>query len=180
MKYLLFDLSVTASFVVLVVALIRPLLLEDPQRMTTPPASSIQHDDQENQHHFKVGDIVEMYHPDSFFAMPVTVRGYKKPDDTSTIIKYDLNSAIFPTKPTGVAPQFIHPYQVYKDGTLASCNIGGADRTYMTPCKILSHVIKKKSGFVSYQIEYLKREYKEGSPEYLPFSRVQRHLTRDG
>jgi len=149
----------------------------DPRRMATPPASSTQHDDEENQHQFKIGDIVELYGPKSTFAMPATIIGYKK-QDNSTIIKYDLQSVIHNTKPMGVAPELMYPYQVYDDGMLASCNVAEPGRVYMAPCKIASHVIKKRGGFISYQVEYLKGVKKVNFPEYLPFSRVQRRINQ--
>jgi len=38
----------------------------------------------------------------------------------------------------------------------------------MTPCKIISHVVKKNGEFGSYQVNYLEQKYKD-RPEYLPF-----------
>ena len=54
-------------------------------------------------------------------------------------------------------PELIHPYQVYEDGTRASCNMGALRKIYMTPCVIVSHSIRK-IGVVSYQVSYLNDE----------------------
>lgn len=156
---------------------------EDPRRMTSSPDSSTQHGDQENQYHFKVGDMVELYGKKSSSAMPVIVSGYTKRDGTSTIIKYDLINAFVRTKPFQVASEFVHPYQVYEDGTVSSCDvpsciIDGVERTRKILCKITSHVIKKNGEFGSYQVEYLEQEHSKGAPEYLPILRVQRRLDR--
>ena len=81
---------------------------EVPQRMTTLPDSSIQHGDQENQYHLKVGDMVELYGKKSSSAMSIIVSECTKRGGTSTIIKYDLINTLVRTKPFEVAREFVH------------------------------------------------------------------------
>ena len=129
--------------------------------------------DDNDSSHLQVGGIVEMYGGKSYFAFPATITGYK---EEKSSVKYNLLNAINHAHPSGVAPEFIHPYQVYEDGTQASCNVGAMRKIIMTPCTIVSHSVEK-SGFILYQVSYLD-EGNELFPEHLPFSRIKRYLRR--
>eukprot|EP00584_Thalassiosira_punctigera_P000283 CAMPEP_0172538402 /NCGR_PEP_ID=MMETSP1067-20121228/9793_1 /TAXON_ID=265564 ORGANISM="Thalassiosira punctigera, Strain Tpunct2005C2" /NCGR_SAMPLE_ID=MMETSP1067 /ASSEMBLY_ACC=CAM_ASM_000444 /LENGTH=192 /DNA_ID=CAMNT_0013323887 /DNA_START=92 /DNA_END=670 /DNA_ORIENTATION=- len=127
------------------------------------------HQDDDDSVHLKVGDIVELYGDRSHFAVPAIVKGLKRENSN---IKYNLLNAMTNARPFGVAPEFVHPYQVYEDGIRADCNIGAMSKIYLTPCSIVSHSINGR-GFILYRVSYLDEE--EGSfPEHLPFSRIQR------
>ena len=120
--------------------------------------------------------MVELYGDESYFATPAIIVGYNK---ETPYTKYNLHNFITNQHHSGVNPEFIHPYQVYEDGTEASCNVGtlrkNLRKIYMTPCKIDSHFIKG-SGFISYQVSYLNDDVQV--QEYLPFARVQRTLRK--
>eukprot|EP00571_Detonula_confervacea_P003548 CAMPEP_0172314210 /NCGR_PEP_ID=MMETSP1058-20130122/21950_1 /TAXON_ID=83371 /ORGANISM="Detonula confervacea, Strain CCMP 353" /LENGTH=211 /DNA_ID=CAMNT_0013028019 /DNA_START=164 /DNA_END=799 /DNA_ORIENTATION=+ len=141
----------------------------EPGRMTSPDTSN----DDAIASYLKVGSMVELYGAESYFAIPATIIGYNKEKHST---KYNLQNFISNTSQSKVDPEFVHPYQVYEDGTRAYCNVGALHEIYMVPCKILSHSINK-SGFVSYQVFYSNEEG-ELFPEYLPFSRVQRDIRR--
>ena len=119
--------------------------------------------------HLQVGGIVELYGRKSNFATPARITGYKKEKSS---VKYNLVNDFTDTHTSGVAPEFIHPYQDYEEGTQAYCNVGALHEIYMTHCTIVSHSIKK-SGIISYQVSYLNEE-NELIPQHLPFSRILR------
>lgn len=139
----------------------------EPTRTTAPDPPSI-----DGSCNFPLEGMVELYDDKSYFATPAIVTGYKNHKSSTS---YNLKNAITNARHSGVAPEFINPYQVYGDGTHASCNVG-ALRMHMVPCKIVSHSIKK-SGFVWYEVSYLNKEVNVWVQEYLPFSRVQRIRT---
>eukprot|EP00584_Thalassiosira_punctigera_P004566 CAMPEP_0172540858 /NCGR_PEP_ID=MMETSP1067-20121228/11777_1 /TAXON_ID=265564 ORGANISM="Thalassiosira punctigera, Strain Tpunct2005C2" /NCGR_SAMPLE_ID=MMETSP1067 /ASSEMBLY_ACC=CAM_ASM_000444 /LENGTH=225 /DNA_ID=CAMNT_0013326779 /DNA_START=36 /DNA_END=713 /DNA_ORIENTATION=- len=121
--------------------------------------------------HLRVGNMVELYGEQSQFAVPVIIREIIHKKEISSF-EYSLHNVITNRDPSGVAPEFLHPYQVYEDGTEAFCNVGAMRELYLTPCTVVSHSINK-GGFISYRVSYSK-EGKGLYPEQLPFSRVQR------
>mmetsp|Transcript_34880 Transcript_34880/g.62786 ORF Transcript_34880/g.62786 Transcript_34880/m.62786 type:complete len:194 (+) Transcript_34880:171-752(+) len=139
---------------------------QEPQGLTFPDTSN-----DADSSHLQKGGMVELYGDGSYFATPAIITGYNK-EKPST--KYNLHNSITNQHHSGVDPEFIHPYQVYEDGTEAACNVGALRKIYMTPCTIDSHFIKG-SGLISYQVSYLN-DFDVQVQEYLPFARVQRNL----
>ena len=124
----------------------------------------------------KVGDIIELYGSKGSFAVPSVVTAISNKNDDgssdSPVPKYDIQNTITNTRINNIDQEFIHPYQVYEEGTEAHCNVGAFRNLNMVPCTIVSSAVKKTSGFISYRVEYWNREVRY--PEYLPFARVQR------
>lgn len=150
---------------------------------------------------FKTGSIVELHGDKSYFSVPAVVTGIIMDTDTdntgssSSSYTYSLHNSITKAHLPNVDAEFVHPYQIYEDGTRASCNVGALRKVYMTPCAILSHTIKKRrrslrsddgdsdgsSNRVVYQVSYLNKEGTELVKDQLPISRVQRiHGRRNG
>ena len=126
--------------------------------------------------HLKIGSIVELYTDESYFATPAIITGY---EEEKSYAHYILQNTTSNARIPRVDPEFIHPYQVYEDGTRASCNVGPLRKTFMTPCAIVSHSIRK-SGIATYQVSYLNEE-EILVHDYLPFSKVRRiHGRRNG
>lgn len=119
------------------------------------------------------GSLVELYGEGSYFATPAIITGHYKKTPS---MKYNLKHATTNAVPTSVNPEFIHPYQVHKDGTEASCNMGiSRDGRYdTTPCTIDSHSVRG-SGFIFYHVSYLNEE-NELMRKRMHFSKVQRTL----
>ena len=134
--------------------------------------------------HFKIGSIVELYSSQSYFAIPAIIL-----QDKASSGYYSLHNTITNASLANIESQFIHEYKIYDDGTRASCNIGSSSgddgggllqsTVYMTPCAILSHSIRRKSGIVLYEVAYLNEE-EELVNDTLPFSRVQRRRGNNG
>ena len=119
--------------------------------------------------HLKIGSIVELYTDESYFSAPAIITGFQEEKSSAY---YILQNIFTDTRIPRVDPEFVHPYQVYEDGTRASCNVGALRTIVMTPCAIVSHSIRK-SGSALYQVSYLDKE-EILVHDYLPFSRVQR------
>ena len=129
-------------------------------------------EEEDDKSHLKPGDIIELYAGQTYFAVPAVITGYQRDEESST--KYNLQSTITGVRSSGVASQFIHPYQVYEDGTEASCNVSATRKLWLVPCRIESHSIKNGSDLVFYRVSYLVDEDEMPRPEFIPFSRVQR------
>jgi len=113
------------------------------------------------------GSLVELYGEGSYFATPAIITGnYEK----TTAMKYHFKHATTYARLTRVDPEFIHPYDVYEDGTEAHCNAVGV----LTPCTIKSH--STKGNFILYQVSYVNEE-NEKVQRHLPFSKVQRVIS---
>jgi len=134
-----------------------------------PPSPSI--NDDLDHGHFPVGSIVEVRADNSYFATPAIVVGIQRTKKNSSI-KYDLHRTITHEWLDGIDPELIRPYQVYEDGTGASCNIALLRNVYIAPCSVISHEVGQ-SGAVHYQVSYLNFN-QELVDDILPFSRVQR------
>ena len=131
----------------------------------------------------KRGSIVELYSDTSYFAIPAIVletssSSNNEEDDEEYTITVE-NTITHETLP--ISSQFIHPYTPYPDNSRASCNIAmDNDTIYMTPCAIISHMVRENSGLVLYEVSYLDNE-ENLVEEYMPFMRVQRvHGRRNG
>ena len=123
----------------------------------------------------KPGSIVELYSDTSYFAIPAIVLEGSSSSNNEYVIENTITHDTLPS----VSSKLIHPYQIYADGTRASCNIGIEDTVYMTPCAVRSHVVREKSGLAMYEVSYLEND--KLVEEYMPFSRVQRiHGRRNG
>ena len=138
---------------------------QQPQGLTFPDTSN---DDDSS--HLQKGGIVELYGDGSYFATPAIIMGIKE----TPSMKYNLHNSITNQHHSGVDPEFIHPYQVYEDGTEAACNVGALRKIYLTPCSVDSHFIKG-SGTISYHVSYLNEDDVQVQ-ECLAFGRVQRNL----
>ena len=201
MKYFLFDVAIMMSLVVAA----RNLLGDADGASSTLMAQEQECDDaanstnrtklprqQERQHqyeitsdipsnnddtnHLKIGSIVELYTDESYFSAPAIITGFQEEKSSA---HYVLQNIFTDTRIPRVDPEFVHPYQVYEDGTRASCNVGALRKIYMTPCVIVSHSIRE-SGIVLYQVSYLNKG-ETLVDDYLPFSRIQRiHGRRNG
>ena len=134
---------------------------------------SLTEDDKSSYSSVQLQDLVELYGEGSAFAAPALVLSMKK-DALSANFRYDVQDLITKRRYTGVAPDFIHKYQVYDDGTDAVCNIGVFRKVEMMPCEVISHV-KKLNGFVEYEIWYLNDE-EEVVKKHLSFDKVQRRM----
>ena len=140
------------------------------------------------------GSIVELYEPDSYFAVPaiiideiITSSSSSSNSTASNNKVYTIQNAITNNQITDIPSEYIHPYTPYKDGTIASCNISKLRNVKsMKPCAIISHSIhdnkehklkrsSRSNGLVIYQVSYLNENEKEELIyDNLPFSRVQR------
>ena len=141
-----------------------------------------------------VGSIVELYEDASYFAIPAIITDEitsssssssstsppspREDDNTNedepTPKKiYSLTNVITNIPISSIPSNYIHPYQPYDDGTMASCNIAALRKVQMKPCAIVSHSIRSNSGLVTYQVSYLNKD-NVLIHETLPFSRVQR------
>ena len=134
---------------------------------------SLTEDDESSYSSVQVQDLVELYGDNSAFAAPALVLSMKR-DVLSENFRYDVQDLITKRRYTGVAPDFIHKYQVYDEGTDAVCNIGVFGKVDMIPCEVISHV-KKLNGFVEYKIWYLNDE-EEVVKKQLSFDRVERRM----
>jgi len=119
------------------------------------------------------GSIVEFYTDKSYFATPAIVAAAHETNDSASTQKYRLIRTINNDRLENVDESNVHPYEVYEDGTRASCNIGLLETPYMTPCAVLSHKTVQNGRIVMYNVSYLN-EGGELVDEYIPFSRVQR------
>ena len=142
-----------------------------------------------------VGSIVELYEDASYFAIPAIITDEimtsssssssastsppspREDDNTNedepTPKKiYSLTNVITNIPISSIPSNYIHPYQPYEDGTMASCNIAALRKVQMKPCAIVSHSTRE-SGLVTYQVSYLNKD-NVLIHETLPFSRVQR------
>ena len=140
------------------------------------------------------GSIVELYEPDSYFAVPaiiideiITSSGSSSNTTAPNNKVYTIQNAITNNQISDIPSEYIHPYTPYKDGTIASCNISKLRNVKsMKPCAIISHSIhdnkehklkrnSRSNGLVIYQVSYLNENEKEELIyDNLPFSRVQR------
>lgn len=142
------------------------------------------------------GSIVELYEPDSYFAVPAIIideiiTSSSSSNSNSTAPNnnkvYTIQNAITNNQISDIPSEYIHPYTPYKDGTIASCNISKLRNVKsMKPCSIISHSIhdnkehklkrsSRSNGLVIYQVSYLnENENEELIYDNLPFSRVQR------
>ena len=143
-----------------------------------------------------VGSIVELYEDASYFAIPAIITDEimtsssssssastsppspREDDNTNedepTPKKiYSLTNVITNIPISSIPSNYIHPYQPYDDGTMASCNIAALRKVQIKPCAIVSHSIRENSGLVTYQVSYLNKD-NVLIHETLPFSRVQR------
>ena len=133
-----------------------------------------------NNNNDNIGNIVELYETDSYFAIPAIITdeffsistNNNKPPPPSTKL-YSLQNAITSTQLSNINSQNVHPYQPYEEGTICSCNISTLRKIKMIPCAIISHSIRPSSKLVVYQISYLN-ENDVLVYDNLPFSRVQR------
>ena len=154
----------------------RTKLPEQQERQHQYDVTSTISSNNDDTNHLKVGSIVELYTNRSDFAAPAIIKGFQEEKSPA---HYILQNTITNTRIPRVDPEFVHPYQVYEDGTRASCNVGALRTTVMTPCAIVSHSIRK-SGIAIYQVSYLN-EKEILVHDYLPFSKVQRiHGRRNG
>jgi len=143
------------------------------------------------------GSIVELYEPDSYFAVPAIIideiitSSSSGSNSTAPNNKvYTIQNAITNNQISDIPSDYIHPYTPYKDGTIASCNISKLrNEKNMKPCAIISHSIhdnkeqnklkrnSRSNGLVIYQVSYLNENENENEEliyDNLPFSRVQR------
>ena len=126
-----------------------------------------------------IGNIVELYETDSYFAIPAIITDEffstlsTDEDQPSPTKLYSLQNAITSTQLLNINSQNVHPYQPYEKGTICSCNISTLRKIKMIPCAIISHTIRPSSKLVVYQISYLN-ENDILVYDNLPFSRVQR------
>jgi len=125
-----------------------------------------------------IGNIVELYETDSYFATPAIItdeffstNNNNEPPPPTKL--YSLQNAITSTQLSNINSQNVHPYQPYEKGTICSCNISTLRKIKMIPCAIISHTIRPSSKLVVYQISYLN-ENDSLVYDNLPFSRVQR------
>ena len=147
------------------------------QALHGQPTPPLQHasPQQQKQPAIKPGSIVELYSDTSYFAIPAIVLEGSSSSNNEYVIENTITHDTLPS----VSSKLIHPYQIYADGTRASCNIGIEDTVYMTPCAVRSHVVREKSGLAMYEVSYLEND--KLVEEYMPFSRVQRiHGRRNG
>jgi len=156
-----------------------------------------------------IGTIVEVYNKEhSYFAIPAIIideiisTSSSPSNDASTSYRsYNLQNSITNEIITNVNEEHIHPYTIYKDGTIASCNFSTLRNNVhlMTPCAIVSSSTgsspvpsfrrgdndvevevedgTKKSNSkmtVTYQVAYLNEENILSYVNDLPYNRVQR------
>ena len=145
------------------------------------------------------GSIVELYGSNSYFATPAWIEKQEGAASTSSATgsgyhayTYTLHNAITSGSIPHVDSKFIHPYQIYKEGTRASCNIG-LNELYLTPCVIQSHVITEE-GTLVYRVSYLNQQRQQQDDDMnedggeeeenlvhdsLSFTKVQRKVQRN-
>ena len=152
-----------------------------------------------------VGSIVELYEDGtSYFAIPAIITDEMTPSSSSSTSTsppspreddnnntfndkqptthqkiYSLTNVITNIQISSIPSNYIHPYQPYEDGAMASCNIAALRTVQMKPCAIVSHSIRSNSGLVTYQVSYLNKD-DVLIHENLPFSRVQRRIHVEG
>lgn len=112
------------------------------------------------------GSLVELYGDGSLYAIPSVVTGRRS-------AKYQLRGLL--NDVMSVDPEFVHPYEIYGEGTEAYCNVGASPKIDMAPCRVESH-FKKEGSPVAYHVVYAK-EGRGEARRLLPYSKVLRRLT---
>jgi len=126
----------------------------------------------DNSDPLRIGSIVELYADTSYFATPAIITGQ---DISSSSIEYSIENVFSNERINNVDQQYVHPYQPYADGTRASCSVGSLRKNRMTPCAVVSHSVREKSGVVIYEVSFVSNDGTDSLvTELLPFSRVRR------
>mmetsp|Transcript_31492 Transcript_31492/g.67130 ORF Transcript_31492/g.67130 Transcript_31492/m.67130 type:complete len:229 (+) Transcript_31492:222-908(+) len=143
----------------------------DPSSHIRSAQRALTYDDVDGRDLLESGTVVELWGEGAHFAPPAIITGHSLLED---LITYDLHMPIVGSHASSVDPQFVHPYQVYEDGTEASCNIGNLRKRNMIPCTVDTHFVGG-SGPIMYEVSWLRDSRLVQTQ--LPFSKVQRVLT---
>lgn len=118
------------------------------------------------------GSLVELCADGSDHATPAIVTGHCTGSGESQGDRfYGIEDVYAKEHLPRVDAQFVRPYEVYEDGTRATCNVGEFVR-FEKPCGVVGHT-KRPSGVALYEVLYLDGD-DETVREILPFSRVRR------
>ena len=147
---------------------------EDPEEETT------------RQEPIEVGDMAELYGPNSQFATPVIVNRWEN-DGKGGIVYSLVHADARQEIPSMVDSSYVHRYEPYPGGTDAVCTLdqGLRKEPTLSPCRVIQHtmspkgtpVLPKDTTSATYQVTFVNVSG-ENVEIHLPFAGVFRVLRK--